>query len=223
MKKQEKQQENMASNIKSKNKMYHIKKWAKDNPIILGLHGIFMDYFNTKKSKFGYCGKDCNIIPPLHLINPKNLYLFGNNGLNHATIINLNAKFIMKKNSGSAYGLTVVTGNHAMIKGRLYRTITEDEKPIGLDQDVTVEEDVWIGCHVTLLSGVTIGRGSIVAAGAVVTKSFPPYSIIGGVPAKLIKFKWDIDDIINHEMIIYPESERYSREELVEMRMKYPC
>ena len=121
----------------------------------------------------------------------------------------------MKKNSGSAYGLTVVTGNHAMIKGRLYRTITEDEKPTGLDQDVTVEEDVWIGCHVTLLSGVTIGRGSIVAAGAVVTKSFPPYSIIGGVPAKLIKFKWDIDDIINHEMIIYPESERYSREELV--------
>lgn len=201
--------------------MNFIKKWAKNNPITLGLHGIFDDYFNIKKSQFGYCGRDCNIIPPLHLINSKNLYLYGNNGLNHATTINLNAKFIMKKDSGAAFGLTVVTGNHAMIKGRLYRTITEEEKPAGLDKNVIVEEDVWIGCHVTLLSGVNIGRGSIIAAGAVVTKSFSPYSIIGGVPAKLIKFKWDIEDIINHEMLVYPENERYSREELNEIRKNY--
>ena len=120
----------------------------------------------------------------------------------------------MKPNSGAAYGLTVVTGNHAMIVGRLYRTITEDEKPEGYDEDVVVEEDVWIGCNVTLLSGVNIGRGSIVAAGAVVTKSFPPYSIIGGVPAKLIKFKWTIDQILEHEAILYPEQERFTRKQL---------
>jgi len=52
---------------------------------------------------------------------------------------------------------------------------------------VTVEDDVWIGQRAIILPGVTIGRGSIVGAGSVVTKSFPPYSIIGGNPAKLLK------------------------------------
>ena len=53
--------------------------------------------------------------------------------------------------------------------------------------DVVIEDDCWIGCNVTVLSGVTIGRGSIVAAGAVVNKDVPPYSIVGGVPARLLK------------------------------------
>ena len=71
-----------------------------------------------------------------------------------------------------------------------------------------------IGCNVTLLSGVTIGRGCTVAAGAVVNKSTPPYAVIGGVPAKFIKFKWSIDEILEHESILYPEEERFTREEL---------
>lgn len=56
------------------------------------------------------------------------------------------------------------------------------------DKDVVVDEDVWIGARVTLLSGVHIRRGCILCAGAVVTKDTPPYAIIGGVPAKLIKY-----------------------------------
>lgn len=101
--------------------------------------------------------------------------------------------------------------------GRNYRSITEDEKPKGYDKDVIVEEDVWIGCNVTLLSGVIIGRGSTVAAGAVVTKSFPPYSLIGGCPARHIKFKWTIDEILEHERILYPEHKRISRKRLEEI------
>ena len=53
--------------------------------------------------------------------------------------------------------------------------------------DIVIEDGVWCGANVTILKGVHIGRGSVIAAGTVVTKSFPPYSIIGGVPAKLIK------------------------------------
>ena len=60
-----------------------------------------------------------------------------------------------------------------------------------------------VGCNVTILKGVTIGRGSVVAAGAVVTKSCPPYSIIGGVPAKIIKQRFTIDEIVKHEEILY--------------------
>jgi hypothetical protein len=52
---------------------------------------------------------------------------------------------------------------------------------------VTIGHDVWIGHNVTVLAGVTIGTGAIVAAGAVVAKDVPPYTVVGGVPAKPIK------------------------------------
>lgn len=155
------------------------------------------------------------------ITNPENVFLYGDNGLCNASIYTTNAKFIMKPHSGAAEGLRVTTGNHAMILGRFYRTITEAEKPKGLDKDVVVESDVWIGRNVTLLSGVTVGRGCTVAAGAVVAKSTPPYAVIGGVPAKFIKFKWTIDEILEHEAALYPEEERFSREELAQIFEQY--
>ncbi|MBQ8735355.1 MAG: hypothetical protein IJY75_05190 [Bacteroidaceae bacterium] len=99
--------------------------------------------------------------------------------------------------------------------------ITEANKPRGYDSDVIIENDVWIGSKVTILSGVTVGRGCTVAAGAVVAKSTPPYAIIGGVPAKFIKFYWTIDEILLHESKLYPESERFTREQLEEIFRKY--
>ncbi|MDY4600864.1 MAG: DapH/DapD/GlmU-related protein [Bacteroides uniformis] len=84
-----------------------------------------------------------------------------------------------------------------------------------------VEEDCWIGVNVTLLMGVTIRRGTTVAAGAVVSKSTVPYSIVGGIPAKHIKFYWTIDQILKHEEDLYPENERYSKEQLEDFFKKY--
>jgi acetyltransferase-like isoleucine patch superfamily enzyme len=60
---------------------------------------------------------------------------------------------------------------------------------------VVIEDDCWLASSSVILSGVHIGQGSIVAAGAVVTKDFPPYSIIGGVPAKIIGQRSPMDDI----------------------------
>ena len=51
---------------------------------------------------------------------------------------------------------------------------------------IKIEDDVWIGTNCTILGGVSIGKGAIVAAGAVVTKGVEAYSIVGGVPAKVI-------------------------------------
>lgn len=61
--------------------------------------------------------------------------------------------------------------------------------------DIILKDDVWLGCNCTIMSGVTIGQGAIVAAGAVVTKDVPPYSVVGGVPAKVIKYRFSADVI----------------------------
>lgn len=57
--------------------------------------------------------------------------------------------------------------------------------------DIVVNDDVWIGFGATILSNVHIGQGAVVAAGAVVTSDVPPYAIVGGIPAKVIKYRFE--------------------------------
>lgn len=60
---------------------------------------------------------------------------------------------------------------------------------------VTIGNDVWVGANASILSGVTIGDGAVVAAGAVVVDDIPPYAMVGGVPARIIKYRFS-DEII---------------------------
>jgi maltose O-acetyltransferase len=60
----------------------------------------------------------------------------------------------------------------------------------GYATKVIIEDDVWIGVRAIVLPGGKIGKGSIVGAGAVVTKDVPPYTVVGGVPAKVIKMRF---------------------------------
>ena len=70
------------------------------------------------------------------------------------------------------------------------------------DLPINIEDDVWIGSGAIILKGVTIGTGSIVAAGAVVKKDVPPYTIVGGVPAKILKYRFSENDLIEHKKIL---------------------
>ena len=98
---------------------------------------------------------------------------------------------------------TIITGDHRTdIIGKYIIDVTVQEKLPENDQPVVIEDDVWCGANVTILKGVTIGRGSVVAAGAVVTSSFPPYSLLGGVPARLLKRRFSDDEIERHEMTL---------------------
>jgi acetyltransferase-like isoleucine patch superfamily enzyme len=80
--------------------------------------------------------------------------------------------------------------------------VTDEDKLPEQDAPVIIEDGCWLGANVTILKGVTLGRGCVVAAGAVVTNSFPPYSIIAGVPARLIKMRFTPEQVIEHERIL---------------------
>ena len=87
----------------------------------------------------------------------------------------------------------VLSGDHYTnhISSYPYRVWIMNEKQEGVSKgNIIVDDDVWIGFRSTILSGVHIGQGAIVAAGSVVTKDVPPYAIAGGVPAKVIKYRF---------------------------------
>ncbi|WP_281245492.1 acyltransferase [Granulicella pectinivorans] len=80
-------------------------------------------------------------------------------------------------------GVSIISSNHS---SELGRPITE--QPSRTDKKgVTIQDDVWIGTNATILPGVTIGKGAIVAAGSVVTTSVADYTIVAGVPARFLK------------------------------------
>lgn len=67
--------------------------------------------------------------------------------------------------------------------------------------DILIGSDVWIGANCTIMDNVSIGNGAIIAAGSVVTKTVPPYAIVGGNPAKLIRYRFTPEQIVALERI----------------------
>lgn len=113
------------------------------------------------------------------------------------------AKIIIGDHVMTGPKVTLITGGHRIdLIGRYMTTVKNSEKSPDNDKDIIIEGDNWIGSNSTILKGVRIGRGAIVAAGAVVTKDVPPYSICGGVPASVIKMRFDEVTLHKHKEIL---------------------
>ena len=113
-------------------------------------------------------------------------------------------------------GNNVIFGNNVALVGKYDHHYEQVGVPIrlasqirdhnyswkGLNSKVIIEDDVWVGYGSIIISGIKIGCGSIIAAGSVITKDVESYAIVGGNPAKFIKYRFDETEIKEHENIL---------------------
>ena len=93
----------------------------------------------------------------------------------------LRDKVIIEHNVDIAYGASIITSSNPSASSFLRQYYPAKTAP------VVIKHDAWVGANATILAGVTIGECSVVGAGALVNKDVPPYTIVGGVPARIIK------------------------------------
>lgn len=168
-----------------------------------------------EKSDFGAFGKGSTLGNPACISTPKNVFVGKKVRIQRGlSIINApDEQVFLGDYSVLAPNVTIVTNSHRSTVGKTQFEISgthENDK----SADVIVAEDVWIGTNGTILAGVHIGRGAIVGAGAVVTKNVPPYSVVAGVPARIIAAVFNKEDILEHESLVYPQAGRMTGEEI---------
>lgn len=121
-------------------------------------------------------GKKTEINMALCVMAPFRIRIGNNTHINQGCLLDGRGIIEIKNNVSISHRVTILTGSHD-IHSETFQAIFAP---------VTIDDYVWIGANATILQGVNIGKGSIVAAGAVVTKDIPPFSIVGGIPAKII-------------------------------------
>lgn len=173
-------------------------------------------------SELGKCGANTILLYPFRIISLKDVYLSENVKISAGLFI-INSpgeKVYIKKYSVLAANCTIATNSHrstVSVPQFLLGTSHINDK----SADVVINEDVWVGTNVTILSGVELGRGCIVSAGSVVTKSVPPYALVVGSPARIVKKIFSVNQILEHEKALYPEYERYTKERLESIFEEY--
>ena len=170
-------------------------------PTLLGMFARRLVYTPLFKK----CGKSCKFGMGMTILGFENITI-GYNGLfmkntyiyaNESTGLQIGNNFALNSNSQiGASGGGIVIGDNVMIGPNcILRAADHKHERVDIpmrDQGhvggkILIEDDVWIGANCTILKNVRVGKGAIVAAGCVVTKDVDPYTIVGGVPNKLIK------------------------------------
>lgn len=134
------------------------------------------------KPLFSYCGEDVNIE------KGANFGMGGGISIGHRSGIGVNCSIRGPLTIGEdvMMGPDVVILTHTHVTSRIDIPMGQQGGEI---RPVTVGNDVWIGMRSIIMPGVKIGNGVIIGAGAVVTKDIPDYAVVGGVPAKIIRFR----------------------------------
>ena len=164
------------------------------------------DYFvrEYRLTLFRNVGESTYISPGCHFTYNtisigKNTYI-GRNCIFQST----HGEIIIGSNVMFGPSVQIHGGNHEInVMGTLMKDVRKQPES---DGKVIISDDVWIGSCAIILKGVTIGRGAVIGAGSIVTKDVPPYAIVAGNPAKILKYRFTPEQIKTHEEILYGKS-----------------
>lgn len=157
------------------------------------------------KRSFGYCGEGVRISYGMDVRGAQNISVGSCTQIGpYALFWTTRARIVLGEKVLMGPRVTIITGDHRTdIPGKTILEVRDEEKQPEDDQDVIIQDGVWLGANVTILKGVTIGEGAVIAAGAVVTKNVPPYSIWGGVPARKIGDRFSEEELQRHLQIVH--------------------
>ncbi len=176
---------------------------------------ITVFFRTTNRRNYKKAGKYVDLFGPLNL-DPQKVELDSHVRLQPGIrIIANNGKVVVKKYTAIGAGCVIIPGSHIPTVG--IPQYLSMEHINDKDETIVINEDCWIGAGSYLLSHAQIGRGAIVAAGSIVTKHVPPYAVVAGSPAKIIATRFSVEQIIQHEAVLYPESERLNIGELEDL------
>ncbi len=137
--------------------------------------------------QLGSIGSDCLFITFSKFFIPNNIHIGNKVFINQQCIFVAEEKITIGNNVAIGFRCMLITSNNEV------HLSPDTHKRVHYNEPIVIEDDVWIGSGAVILPGVTVGRGSVVAAGAVVTKDVPPLTLVGEVPARIIK-KIDVTD-----------------------------
>lgn len=123
-------------------------------------------------------GKEVRLRMPVVVYSPENLSIGSQVDIGEFVVLRANGGMRIGDRVLIAAHATLTTRGHPILPPRFGHTV---------DAPIVIEDDVWVGAAAVVLPGVTIGRGSIVGAGAVVTRDVPADTIVGGVPSRPIR------------------------------------
>ena len=129
-------------------------------------------------------GNNCNICAAVTFISPNNIKLGNRVSIHHNCYIGGRGDVNIGNYVSIACNTIIISEDH------IFEDLNKNIKEQGIkEKRVKIEDNVWIGANAKILGGVTIKTGSVIAAGAVVNKDTEINSVVGGVPAKLIKYR----------------------------------
>ncbi len=153
---------------------------------IVYLKRLYRLIADPKPVSFKLRGENVVIEPNCKFGLPENIEIGSNVKIGEGTSIFAQGGCVIKNGTILADKVDIRTANHHY-DGADLGMLPFDEKIEA--KKVVIEENVWIASNVIILPGVTIGEGAVVAAGAVVTKDVPPLAVVGGNPAKVLKYR----------------------------------
>jgi len=158
-----------------------------------------MDCFRYSNSAVGFgirylclkrlaksCGDKVIIFPAVFIIRPDCMEIGNNVSIHEFSYIDAEGGLKIGDHVGIGHGCTIMCAQHNFDEpGVLIKALDDILEP------VNIGSDVWLGAHVRIMSGVTVGDGCVIGAASVVTRNIPPYSVAVGIPARVIRKRFE--------------------------------